>query len=117
MRAREFLSESEGKTVTINIPITITIPSGNGDPTVSASQAAPEKDMPPSPVTVFPLQQELELKKHQEGKRSRVLTQILDDSGAYAEDSKGQQEFNVSESFEELTREYAQTLEEGKNNS
>lgn len=113
MRAREFLSESDGKVVTINIPITITIPSGNGDPVVAS---APEKELPPQPVNVFPLQQQLELLKHQEGKRSRVLSQILDDDGAYSEDSNEevaeQTEFDVSESFDALANEYQQTLRE-----
>jgi hypothetical protein len=113
MRAREFLSESDGKVVTINIPITITIPSGSGDPVVAS---APEKELPPQPVNVFPLQQQLELLKHQEGKRSKVLAQILDDDGAYSEESTEevaeQTEFDVSESFDALTSEYQQTLRE-----
>ena len=113
MRAKEFLSESDGKVVTINIPITITIPSGNGDPVVAS---APDKELPPQPVNVFPLQQQLELLKHQEGKRSKVLAQILDDDGAYSEESTEevaeQTEFDVSESFDALTNEYQQTLRE-----
>jgi hypothetical protein len=116
MRAREFLSESDGKVVTINIPITITIPSGSGDPVVAA--AAPDKELPPQPVNVFPLQQQLELLKHQEGKRSKVLSQILDDNGAYSEDSEEtvaeQTEFDVSESLDALNSVYHQTLEENQ---
>jgi hypothetical protein len=113
MRAREFLSESDGKVVTINIPITITIPSGSGDPVVAS---APEKELPPAPVNVFPLQQQLELLKHQEGKRSKVLSQILDDNGAYSEESNEevaeQTEFDVSESLDLLTDEFRSTLQE-----
>jgi hypothetical protein len=113
MRAREFLSESDGKVVTINIPITITIPSGSGDPVVAS---APEKELPPEPVTVFPLQQELELRKHAEGKRSKVLSQILDDNGAWgdSEEVEEQTEFDVSESLEALNNAYRQTLEENQ---
>ena len=115
MRAREFLSESDGKVVTINIPITITIPSGSGDPVVAT---APEKELPAQPVNVFPLQQQLELLKHQEGKRSKVLSQILDDNGAYSEDEDEtvaeQTEFDVAESFDALTSVYHQTLEENQ---
>lgn len=114
MRAREFLSESEGKVVTINIPITITIPSGSGDPVVAT---APEKELPPQPVNVFPLQQELELLKHQEGKRSRVLSQILDDNGAYSEEVAEQTEFDVVESFDALDQEFRQTLKENQTRS
>jgi hypothetical protein len=113
MRAREFLSESDGKVVTINIPITITIPSGSGDPVVAS---APEKELPAQPVNVFPLQQQLELLKHQEGKRSKVLSQILDDNGAYSEESSEevaeQTEFDVSESLDLLTDEFRSTLQE-----
>jgi hypothetical protein len=113
MRAREFLSESDGKVVTINIPITITIPSGSGDPVVAT---APEKELPAQPVNVFPLQQQLELLKHQEGKRSKVLSQILDDNGAYSEESSEevaeQTEFDVSESLDLLTDEFRSTLQE-----
>lgn len=113
MRAREFLSESDGKVVTINIPITITIPSGSGDPVVATP---PEKELPAQPVNVFPLQQQLELLKHQEGKRSKVLSQILDDNGAYSEESDEevaeQTEFDVSESLDLLTNEFRSTLQE-----
>lgn len=109
MRAKEFLFETDsGKTVTINIPITITIPSGSGNPVVSAAQPA-DAVMPPQPVNVFPLQQELELLKHQEGKRSKVLNQILDDNGAYSEDDT-EEKFDVKENFQDLSEEYQKTI-------
>lgn len=112
MRAKEFLLESDGKSVTINIPITITIPSGNGDPVVAAAPEA-DKTLPPAPVNVFPLQQELELLKHQSGKRSKVLNQILDDNGAYSEEPEEEKtEFNIKESFEELAAEFQKTIRE-----
>lgn len=103
MRAKEFLLENSGsKNVTINIPITITIPSGGSDPVVSTQPA--DAELPPQPVNVFPLQQELELLKHQEGKRSKVLNQILDDNGAYSEDNK--ETFDIKENFQKLAEEY-----------
>jgi hypothetical protein len=111
MRAKEFLSESDGKTVTINIPITITIPSGSGDPVVAAAPAADGGSLPLAPVNVFPLQQELELLKHQEGKRSRVLNQILDDNGAASEEPESVTKFDVNESFDDLVKEYRQLTE------
>jgi hypothetical protein len=109
MRAKEFLSESD-RTVTINIPITITIPSGNGDPSVSAGPDPTNKEMPPQPVNVFPLQQELEMKKKQLGKNSKVLNQILDDNGAWSE-GKESRPFDIAEDFEYLKTEFEQLSE------
>lgn len=105
MRAREFLSEDSGKTVTINIPITITIPSGSGDPIVAAVPDPTNGELPPEPVNVFPLQQELELRKHEAGKRSKVLNQITDDNGAFGE-SEESREFDVTEDFDLLKSEF-----------
>jgi hypothetical protein len=89
MRAKEFLTESDG--VTISIPIIITIPGdGKGISIVANGQnhtiAAPKgEELPESPVYVSPLQQELELKKQQGGKSSKVINQILRDDGADSE--------------------------------
>lgn len=94
MRAKEFLLESEG--VTINIPITITIPSDGKGISIGANgqshTVAPKGEtLPETPVYVSPLQQELELKKQQGGKSSRVINQILRDDGADSElDEKGE---------------------------
>jgi len=112
MRAKEILSEDSGKTVTINIPITITIPSGSGDPVVSAASAG-NGEMPPEPVFISPLQQSLELEKHKSGKRSPVLNQILDDSGAFSEHNE-RTEFDIVEDFEELSAEYSRLVESRK---
>jgi hypothetical protein len=113
MRAREFLSETDGsRNVTINIPITITIPSGGGDPVVAAAPAGGE--LPPEPVNVFPLQQELELKKHQSGKTSKVINQIVDDNGAYGKANE-QREYDINEDFEELCNTFNRTLQENQN--
>jgi hypothetical protein len=88
MRAREFLTE-EG--ITISIPITITIPGDGKGISIGANGqnhtiAAPKgEELPESPVYVSPLQQELELKKQQGGKASKVINQILRDDGADSE--------------------------------
>ena len=88
MRAREFLIE-EG--ITISIPITITIPGDGKGISIGANGqnhtiAAPKgTELPESPVYVSPLQQELELKKQQGGKASKVINQILRDDGADSE--------------------------------
>ena len=84
MRAREFLKESDSdKPVTINI--SITLPSGmNGKASVTTDTNDAD-ELPEQPVQVFPLQQELELKKYEAGLRSPVLNQILQDKGAYSD--------------------------------
>lgn len=112
MRAKEFLSETDGsRTVTINIPINITIPSGNGDPVVST--APTDGALPPEPVWVSPQQQDVELNKHKSGKTSAVINQILDDNGAFSENTE-RTEFDVVENFEELSAEYNRLVETQK---
>lgn len=114
MRARDFLKEDGGKTVTINIPITITIPSGNGDPVVNAVADPTNGELPPDPVNIFPLQQELELKKREAGKRSAVLNQIISNDGAHSDtDSNGKEspEFDVREDFDLLKSEFNRLAE------
>lgn len=106
MRAKEFLSESEG--ITISIPITITIPADGKGLSVGANGqnhtiAAPKgEELPESPVYVSPLQQELELKKQQGGKSSKIINQILRDDGADSElsDSKDYFDDDTPESKE-----------------
>lgn len=102
MRSKEFLKETKSdKNITINIPITITIPSGGDGVDISTNDPG-SKELPPQPVNVFPLQQELELLKHQEGKRSKVLNQILDDNGAYSEDDSEEEKLSIAENFDKL---------------
>ena len=117
MRAKEFLTESENdKTVTINIPITITIPASGGSPTVAAPAG---KDLPDEPVFVSPLQQELELRKQQGGKRSKVINQIVSDNGAEGKDSDESEEkqaeakrnyYSLDEDFDSLMNEFSKTV-------
>jgi hypothetical protein len=103
MRAREFLTE-EG--ITISIPITITIPGDGKGISIGANGqnhtvAAPKgEELPESPVYVSPLQQELELKKQQGGKASKIINQILRDDGADSElgDSEDYFDDNTPES-------------------
>ena len=70
MREREF---------TINVPINIKI-NGDGDPEIDmpGAQDEPEADDAP-PVFVSPQQQELELKKAEQGKPTIVSAQLLDE--------------------------------------
>lgn len=86
MRAREF---------TINVPITIKI-NGDGDPEIdmpgqtSSEDAEDAHEPDENPVMVSPLQQELELKKAENGKDSPVIDKITqsDDLGDEEEDSQ-----------------------------
>jgi hypothetical protein len=107
MRAREFLKEdSDAKSVTINIPITITIPAGGGMPSVGTVAAPKGEELPESPVYVSPLQQELELKKQQGGKGSRVLNQILRDDGADSELEESRDYFDLNEDYDSLQAQF-----------
>lgn len=82
MRAREF---------TINVPITIKI-NGDGDPEIDmpghdGSEDAEDAHEPDeNPVYVSPLQQELELKKAENGKDSPVIQKITQDDNLGDED-------------------------------
>lgn len=122
MRASEFAQAQQP--VTISIPINITIPAGGGMPTVAAPAG---EELPPQPVMVPPLQQDLELKKQQGGKVSKVINQIVSDDGAYSpDDGKKPDEdesilqpepavfsvHDLAEDFEYLARQYARTLVE-----
>jgi len=72
MRAREFI---------INVPINIKI-NGDGDPEVDVAGSDPAKDpsdLDPNPVMVPPLQQELELKKADQGKTSPIIKDLTQD--------------------------------------
>jgi hypothetical protein len=117
MKMRDIIMEGEeSKNVTINIPITITIPAGGGMPTIGSIAApADPKDLPDETIMVPPLQQELELRKQQGGKKSKIINQIISDNGAggkMSEASEAEQEyskrnyFNLAEDFEALTNEF-----------
>jgi len=69
MRAKEF---------TINIPINIKI-NGDGDPEISTGQEPDEPELQSNPVMISPLQQELELAKAEQGKKSPVIDKITQD--------------------------------------
>jgi len=72
MRAREFV---------INVPITIKI-NGDGDPEIDMTGTDDAKDpseLEDNPVMVPPLQQELELKKAEQGKISPVIKDLTQD--------------------------------------
>jgi hypothetical protein len=112
MRAKEFLLENGQQGVTINIPITITIPAGGGMPQFGVAgtnhtiAARAGVDLPESPVYVSPLQQELELKKQQGGKESKVINQILRDDGADSDLDESRNYYDLNEDYEELLNQF-----------
>ena len=73
MRAKEF---------TINIPINIKL-NDNGDPEIDVANQNSESV---NPVFTPPLQQELELKKAELGKRSDVISDLTDDDDSELSD-------------------------------
>lgn len=68
MRAREF---------TINVPINIKI-NGDGDPEIEVDGETPVDNEEDNPVFMSPQQQEIELAKAEQGKRSPELEQLVD---------------------------------------
>jgi hypothetical protein len=106
MKLQDIIRESdESKSITINIPINITIPA-SGMPSVSTTAAPAGKELPESPVYVSPLQQELELKKQQGGKQSKVINQILSDDGADSKLDQSGDYFDLNEDYDELQRRF-----------
>ncbi len=72
MRAKEFV---------INVPITIKI-NGDGDPEIDMNQTDEPKDpqeLDDNPVMVPPLQQDIELKKAEQGKSSPIIQDLTQD--------------------------------------
>ena len=103
MKAREFLSE---RGININIPINITIPGDGEDISVNAAATDGPKneDGTEQKYSVSPLQQELELKKAEQGKSSALLDQIT------TEDEYSNP-MNVSDHLEQLKNIYKETQE------
>lgn len=64
--------------ITINIPIKIDL-SGDKPRVNVAGQDAEDDELDQNPVMVSPLQQELELKKSEQGKSSPSIEKMLDD--------------------------------------
>jgi len=103
MKAREFLNE---RGININIPINITIPGDGEDISVNAgaSDGPKNEDGTEQKYSVSPLQQELELKKAEQGKSSALLDQIT------TEDEYSNP-MNVSDHLGQLKNIYKETQE------
>jgi len=65
--------------ITINIPITIDLDGDKPRVNVAGKDAVDDDEMDPNPVMMNPMQQELELKKAEQGKRSPSIDKMLDD--------------------------------------
>jgi hypothetical protein len=80
MRAREF---------TINVPITIKI-NGDSDPEIDMRGTDDAKDpseLSDNPVMIPPLQQDIELKKSEQGKNSPVIKTLTQDETEHDPDN------------------------------
>jgi len=104
MKAREFLSE---RGININIPINITIPSDGEDISVNAgaTDAPKNEDGTEMKYSVSPLQQELELLKAEQGKKSALLDQIT-------QEDEYSQPMTVSDHLDDLKKIYKETQEQ-----
>ena len=65
--------------ITINIPITIDLDGVKPRVNVAGKDATDDDELDQNPVMVSPQQQELELKKEEQGKDSPVIDKMLDD--------------------------------------
>ncbi len=65
--------------ITINIPITIDLDGDKPRVNVAGKDATDDDELDQNPVMVSPQQQELELKKAEQGKDSPVIDKMLDD--------------------------------------
>lgn len=75
--------------ITINIPITIDL--GDIEPKVKVAGKDAEGDkLDQNPVMMSPLQQELELKKSEQGKNSPAIDKMLDDENQGDEEATDQ---------------------------
>lgn len=78
--------------ITINIPITIDLDGDKPRVNVAGKDAVDDDDeeMDQNPVMMNPLQQELELKKSEQGKASPSIEKMLDDDEEGEEDADDQ---------------------------
>lgn len=65
--------------ITINIPIQIDLDGDKPRVNVAGKDAVDDDEMDPNPVMMNPMQQELELKKAEQGKSSPSIDKMLDD--------------------------------------
>jgi hypothetical protein len=81
--------------ITINIPITIDLDGDKPRVNVAGKDAVDDDELDQNPVMISPQQQELELKKAEQGKESPSIDKMLDDDDEGEEDVTDQDD-NVS---------------------
>jgi hypothetical protein len=78
--------------ITINIPITIDLDGVKPRVNVAGKDATDDdEELDKNPVMISPLQQELELKKAEQGKQSPSIDKMLDDEDEGEEDATDQE--------------------------
>ena len=81
--------------ITINIPITIDLDGDKPRVNVAGKDATDDDELDQNPVMMNPQQQELELKKAEQGKESPVIDKLLGDEEIGDEDdAEDAQEIN-----------------------
>ena len=81
--------------ITINIPIKIDLDGGEPRVNVAGKDATDDNELGQNPVMVSPQQQEVELKKAEQGKDSPVIDKMLDDDDEGADEEATDQENNI----------------------
>lgn len=76
--------------ITINIPITIDLDGDKPKVNVAGKDAVDDDELDQNPVMISPQQQELELKKSEQGKESPVIDKLLGDEELGDEDTTDQ---------------------------
>lgn len=78
--------------ITINIPITIDLDGAKPRVSVAGKSATDDEELDQNPVMTSPLQQELELKKAELGKKSPVIAKMTDDEDIGEEEPEDPQD-------------------------
>ena len=78
--------------ITINIPITIDLDGDKPKVNVAGKDATDDDELDQNPVMISPQQQELELKKAEQGKDSPSIDKMLDDEDEGEEDATDQED-------------------------
>jgi len=81
--------------ITINIPITIDLDGDKPRVNVAGKDAVDDDELDQNPVMMNPMQQELELKKAEQGKNSPSIDKMLDDDDE-GEEEETDQDDNVA---------------------
>ena len=81
--------------ITINIPITIDLDGDKPRVNVAGKDATDDEELDQNPVMMNPQQQELELKKAEQGKESPSIDKMLDDDEEGEEEETIDQEDNL----------------------